>query len=76
MNATRNDRPGRMGSNMVQRLMKAGHECVVSDRHPLAVKDVVAKGASRPTHRGFCEKTQQTALRVDDGSGGGSSIRY
>ena len=36
---------GRMGSNMVQRLMKAGHECVVSDTHPQAVKDVVAKGA-------------------------------
>jgi 3-hydroxyisobutyrate dehydrogenase-like beta-hydroxyacid dehydrogenase len=34
-----------MGSNMVQRLMKAGHECVVSDTHPQAVKDVVAKGA-------------------------------
>jgi len=25
--------------------MKAGHECVVSDTHPQAVKDVVAKGA-------------------------------
>jgi 6-phosphogluconate dehydrogenase len=36
---------GRMGSNMVQRLMKAGHECVVSDTHPQAVKDVVANGA-------------------------------
>ena len=36
---------GRMGSNMVQRLMKAGHECVVSDTHPQAVKDMVAKGA-------------------------------
>jgi 6-phosphogluconate dehydrogenase len=34
-----------MGSNMVQRLMKAGYECVVSDTHPQAVKDVVAKGA-------------------------------
>jgi 3-hydroxyisobutyrate dehydrogenase-like beta-hydroxyacid dehydrogenase len=32
---------------MVQRLMKAGHEYVVSDTHPQAVKDVVAKGANR-----------------------------
>jgi len=40
---------GRMGSNMVQRLMKAGHECVVSDTHPQAVKDVVRKAPSRPT---------------------------
>src|ERR1700691_2703949 len=36
---------GRMGSNMVQRLMKAGHECVVSDTHLQAVKDLAAKGA-------------------------------
>ena len=36
---------GRMGSNMVQRLMKAGHECVVSDTHAQAVKDLVEKGA-------------------------------
>ena len=36
---------GRMGSNMVRRLMKAGHECVVSDTHAQAVKDVVSKGA-------------------------------
>jgi 3-hydroxyisobutyrate dehydrogenase-like beta-hydroxyacid dehydrogenase len=34
-----------MGSNIVHRLMKAGHECVAWDRHPQAVKDVVAKGA-------------------------------
>ena len=28
---------GRMGSNMVRRLLAAGHECVVFDRHPAAV---------------------------------------
>ena len=27
---------GRMGANMVRRLMKAGHECVVFDRSPQA----------------------------------------
>jgi 6-phosphogluconate dehydrogenase len=36
---------GRMGSYMVQRLLKAGHECVVSDTHPEAMKDLVGKGA-------------------------------
>ncbi len=28
--------PGRMGANMVRRLMRAGHECVVYDRNPQA----------------------------------------
>ena len=32
---------GRMGANMVRRLIKGGHECVVFDRSPDAVKDVV-----------------------------------
>jgi len=36
---------GRMGANMVERLMKAGHQCVVFDRHPTAVQELVAKGA-------------------------------
>jgi 6-phosphogluconate dehydrogenase len=34
---------GRMGSNMVQRLLKAGHQCVVYDTHPQAMLD---KGAT------------------------------
>ena len=29
---------GRMGANMVERLMKAGHSCVVYDSHPDAVQ--------------------------------------
>ena len=37
---------GRMGANMVQRLMRAGHECVVFDRDPEAVKALVAEGAT------------------------------
>ena len=36
---------GRMGSYMVQRLMKAGHECVVYDAHPEAMQELAAKGA-------------------------------
>lgn len=36
---------GRMGSNMVQRLLKQGHECVVYDRAEEAVKALVAKKA-------------------------------
>jgi 6-phosphogluconate dehydrogenase len=37
---------GRMGGNMVRRLMRAGHECVVYDVHPPAVKALAAEGAT------------------------------
>ena len=36
---------GRMGSNMVQRLLKSGHDCVVHDTHPQAMNELVSKGA-------------------------------
>lgn len=36
---------GRMGSNMVHRLLQAGHECVVYDVRPHACDALIAKGA-------------------------------
>src|SRR5437667_8118836 len=36
---------GRMGANMVRRLIKEGQECVVSDRSPQAVSDLVKENA-------------------------------
>jgi 6-phosphogluconate dehydrogenase len=36
---------GRMGANMVRRLLRNGHRCVVYDRNPAAVADLVAAGA-------------------------------
>jgi 6-phosphogluconate dehydrogenase len=36
---------GRMGANMVRRLLKAGHQCVVFDTSAEAVSDLVADGA-------------------------------
>jgi 6-phosphogluconate dehydrogenase len=36
---------GRMGANMVRRLMKQGHQCVVYDMNPAAVAALVADGA-------------------------------
>jgi 6-phosphogluconate dehydrogenase len=48
---------GRMGSYMVQRLLKAGHECVVYDTHPQAMQELVAKGAaSSSTLEEFAKK--------------------
>jgi 6-phosphogluconate dehydrogenase len=37
---------GRMGANMVRRLEKGGHDCVVYDRSPDAVKALEAEGAT------------------------------
>jgi 6-phosphogluconate dehydrogenase len=36
---------GRMGANMVRRLIKAGHQCVVFDRSPDAVNALVKEHA-------------------------------
>jgi 6-phosphogluconate dehydrogenase len=36
---------GRMGANMVRRLLRGGHQCVVYDRSPDAVKGLVKDGA-------------------------------
>ena len=37
---------GRMGANMVRRLERGGHACVVFDRHPENVKNLAAEGAA------------------------------
>jgi len=37
---------GRMGANMVRRLMKAGHDCVVYDVSPDSVKSLAGDGAT------------------------------
>src|SRR3954471_3531451 len=36
---------GRMGANMVRRLLRGGHECVVYDRSPAAVQELAQGGA-------------------------------
>ncbi len=40
---------GRMGSNMVRRLMKDGHDCVVFDLDPAAVERLTGEGATGAT---------------------------
>ena len=37
---------GRMGANMVRRLQRAGHQCVVFDRSPEAVQALAQEGAT------------------------------
>jgi len=36
---------GRMGTNMVRRLMRAGHQCIVYDIHPEVAKALAKEGA-------------------------------
>jgi 6-phosphogluconate dehydrogenase len=51
---------GRMGANMVRRLLKGGHQCVVFDRSPKAVEELVgekATGAADP--RDLAKKLQK-----------------
>jgi 6-phosphogluconate dehydrogenase len=54
---------GRMGASMVRRLMKNGHECVVYDTHPEAVKQLQKDGA-RPTSSLEDLVSQLTQARV------------
>src|SRR5262245_4150285 len=51
---------GRMGGNMVRRLLKGGHQCVVSDRSPKAVDDLASAGAVGASSLGdFVKKLQK-----------------
>jgi 6-phosphogluconate dehydrogenase len=51
---------GRMGANMVRRLLRGGHECVVNDRNAEAVNALVAEGATGDTSLGvFIEKLER-----------------
>jgi 6-phosphogluconate dehydrogenase len=51
---------GRMGANMVRRLMKAGHDCVVFDRSPQAVADLVKeKAVGASSVKEFVSKLQK-----------------
>jgi 6-phosphogluconate dehydrogenase len=40
---------GRMGANMVRRLMRGGHRCVVFDRTPASVAELAGEGAQGAT---------------------------
>ena len=46
---------GRMGSSMVRRLLRAGHQCIVYDIHPETVQALVKEGAVGATSlEGLC----------------------
>ena len=56
---------GRMGANMVRRLLEGGHQCVVFDRSPKAVEELVAgQGASGASSLADFVKKLQTPRAV------------
>ena len=51
---------GRMGANMVRRLQKNGHQCVVFDRTPATVQQLSGEGATGSTSLDdFVQKLQK-----------------
>src|SRR5437879_6159718 len=51
---------GRMGANMVRRLLKAGHQCVVYDRSPEPVKELsAAKAVGAASLADFVKKLEK-----------------
>lgn len=59
---------GRMGANMVRRLMRDGHDCVVYDVNPNAVKELAQEGATGASSMedfvGKLEKPRATWMMV------------
>ncbi len=63
---------GRMGANMVRRLLKAGHECVVFDMSPKTVEDLAKEKATGASSlQDLARKLEEAARGVDDGAGRG-----
>ena len=62
---------GRMGANMVRRLMQAGHECVVYDVNPESVQELAGEGAvRRGVAGGDVREARAATQRLGDGAGG------
>ena len=58
-----------MGANMVRRLQKNGHQCVVYDRSPESVKQLSSEGATGSNSLDeFVKETKQAARYLADGA--------
>ena len=63
---------GRMGANMVRRLINKGHSCVVFDRSPKAVGELVKeKATGSGSLAELVKKLDEAASHLADGPGGG-----
>lgn len=62
---------GRMGSNMVRRLMRGGHDCVVFDLKPTAVEQLQSEGATAVSSiEKLIEHLEAPPESLDHGSSG------
>jgi len=62
---------GRMGANMVRRLLVGGHDCAVFDVSPKAVEELVREGAvGAPSLADFVKKTEWAACHLVNGASG------
>ena len=60
---------GRMGGNMVRRLLKGGHQCVVYNKISKAVAELVKEKAVGTTSlRGLRQEANEAARRLADGA--------
>ncbi len=67
---------GRMGANMVRRLIAGGQQCVACDVNPVSVQESVKQGAvGASTLEELVRKAFGTACHLADGAGGRWSIR-
>jgi len=63
---------GRMGANMVRRLLRGGHQCVVFDKNQENVKNLEKEGVDRSrVARGFRGETKTSTRGLVDGARGG-----
>ena len=61
---------GRMGANMVRRLMRGGHQCVVFDRSAEGVEELVKeKAVGAAVAGGFRQEADDAARGLADGAG-------
>ena len=68
---------GRMGANMVRRLMRDGHECVVFDRSPRRSTSWRRQGRDGAVvAAGPCRKAREAARGLADGAGRGRRRRH
>ena len=65
---------GRMGANMVRRLIRKGHSCVVFNRSPQAVNELVKEKAIGATSLADVVKKLEKPRAMADGAGGRLSM--
>jgi 6-phosphogluconate dehydrogenase len=69
-------RLGRMGANMVRRLVKGGHQCVVFDLSSQAVQKLTQEKAVGASSLADLVKKLQAAGSMVDGPGGSRGQNY